>query len=105
MLLAGCGANEPQASADREVKLKAAANGGLRFEPAEVETTAGRVAIVMDNPSSVPHAIAVEGEVGETVGRGKASRVVADLAPGEYRLFCPVGSHEQAGMVAKLTVR
>jgi uncharacterized cupredoxin-like copper-binding protein len=28
-----------------------------------------------------------------------------DLDAGEYKFYCPVGNHEQAGMVGTLTVR
>jgi uncharacterized cupredoxin-like copper-binding protein len=28
-----------------------------------------------------------------------------NLEPGEYKFYCPVGNHEQAGMVGTLTVR
>jgi uncharacterized cupredoxin-like copper-binding protein len=31
--------------------------------------------------------------------------VEVDLKAGTYTLYCPVGTHEQAGMVAELTVR
>jgi hypothetical protein len=39
------------------------------------------------------------------VGKGGTSSVEADLEPGAYELFCPVGSHEQAGTTARLLVR
>lgn len=70
---------------------------------------AGRTAVEMANPSAIPHAIGIRGrgvdETGETVGKDGVSRVEAALEPGTYTLFCPVGGHEQAGMVARLTVR
>ena len=103
---AGCGADEPAA---RSVRLDAAADGSLRFERAEVDAAPGRVAIEMANPSEIPHAVGMRGagidESGETVGKGGTSRVEADVEPGRYVLFCPVGGHEQAGMTATLTVR
>ena len=62
----------------------------------------------MLNPSAIPHAIGIRGngvsETGETVGQNGTSRVQADLEPGTYELFCPVGSHEEAGMTATVNV-
>jgi plastocyanin len=103
---AGCGEEEPAA---RSLRVDAAADGSLRFQREAVETTAGRVAIEMANPSGIPHAIGIRGdgidETGETVGRGGTSRIEAEVEPGRYVLFCPVGGHEEAGMTATLTVR
>jgi uncharacterized cupredoxin-like copper-binding protein len=62
----------------------------------------------LDNPSSVPHAIEVEGkgveEEGETVEKGGVSKVSVDLKPGEYEYYCPVDGHRQAGMEGTLKV-
>ncbi len=102
---AGCGGADAPA---RSVRLDAARDGSLRFERTAARTTSGRVAIEMANPSEVPHAIGIRGkgvdETGETVGNGGTSRVEADLEPGTYELFCPVGGHEEAGMTATLVV-
>jgi len=91
------------------VRLDAAPDGSLRFERRSVSASAGRTSIEMANPSGIPHAIGIRGqgidERGETVGKDGASRVEADLEPGTYTLFCPVGGHEQAGMTARLAVR
>ncbi len=63
----------------------------------------------MANPSDIPLAIGIRGgeldETGETVGTGATSRVEAEVGPWRYVLFCPVGGHEEAGMVATLEVR
>ncbi len=106
LALAACGGSDGPRSA---VRLDAAGDGSLRFESRTLDARAGRASIDMGNPSDIPHAIGVRGkeieEVGETVGRDETSSVEADLEPGVYELFCPVGGHEQAGMTAKLTVR
>ena len=64
---------------------------------------------MLDNPSSVPHAIEVEGngveEEGETVTDGGVSKVSADLKAGTYEYYCPVGNHEAEGMKGTLTVK
>ncbi len=103
---AGCGGNAAPPSA---VRLDAAADGSLRFDRSALSVAAGSAAIEMGNPSDIPHAIGVRGGgldlVGATAGRDGLSRVEADLEPGVYELFCPVGGHERAGMTAKLMVR
>jgi uncharacterized cupredoxin-like copper-binding protein len=66
------------------------------------------VSIEMENPSSIPHAIAlrVDGKAttGPTVNQGETSEISVDLQAGEYEFFCPVGGHEQGGMKGTLTV-
>ena len=104
--LGACGAGEGPRST---LRVDAAGDGSLRFERSAVRAAEGRTRIEMHNPSNIPHAIAVRGEgieeTGETVGKGGTSSVEADLEPGAYELICPVGSHEQAGMTARLVVR
>ena len=62
----------------------------------------------MDNPSGVPHAVAIEGNGvdtdGKTVSNGGTSTVSADLKPGTYTFYCPVPGHKAAGMKGTLTV-
>ena len=69
---------------------------------------AGKVTVNFSNPSSVPHAVEIEGngveEETETVTGGDAPPITVDLKPGTYTFYCPVGGHEQAGMKGTLTV-
>jgi len=64
--------------------------------------------VTFDNPSSVPHAVEIEGngveEETETVTASEAPPIEVDLAPGTYTYYCPVGGHEAAGMKGTLTV-
>ena len=63
----------------------------------------------MANPSSIPHAVAVEGngvdKSGATVTKDGTSSVTADLKPGTYTFYCPVGNHAAQGMKGTLTVK
>jgi plastocyanin len=90
------------------LKLAADPGGALKFDKTKLTAKAGKVTIDLDNPSDVPHAIEVEGngveEEGEVVEKGGLSTVTADLEPGEYEFYCPVGNHEAAGMKGTLTV-
>lgn len=95
-------------SASKQLKLTADPGGALKFDKTTLETKPGKVTLVLDNPSSVPHAIEVEGEgleeEGKTVGKGGVSKVTVDLKAGEYEYYCPVGNHKDAGMEGSLTV-
>ena len=88
--------------------LSADPSGALKFDKTSLSAKPGKVTIVMDNPSDVPHAVEIEGEgveeEGETVGKGGVSKVSADLKAGEYEFYCPVGNHADAGMEGTLTV-
>ncbi len=96
------------ASASNQLKLTADPGGALKFDKTTLESKPGKVTVVLDNPSSVPHAIEVEGEgleeEGKTVGKGGVSKVTVDLKAGEYEYYCPVGNHQAAGMEGTLTV-
>jgi plastocyanin len=80
----------------------------LKFDKSSLTAKAGSVTITMDNPSSLPHAIAVEGngvdKDGETVQKGGKSTITVDLKPGKYEFYCPVDGHKAAGMEGTLTV-
>jgi plastocyanin len=122
LALAGCGGDdEPSGSGGgsgssgggsggggQQIALSAPEDGSLVFDPTELEAKAGTVTINFDNQSaSVPHAVEIEGngveEKSETV-TGAETSVTADLEPGEYKFYCPVGNHAQEGMEGVLTV-
>jgi plastocyanin len=88
--------------------LAADPGGALAFDKSSLRAKPGRVVITFANLSQVPHAVEVEGngveEETETITDG-AARLAGNLEPGEYKFYCPVGNHEQAGMVGTLTVR
>jgi plastocyanin len=92
-----------------ELTLAADPGGDLSYDKQELETPAGEVTITMDNPSSVPHNVSIEGsgvdEEGETVEQGGVSEVSAQLEAGEYTFYCSVAGHREGGMEGTLTVR
>ena len=91
-----------------KVKVTADPGGALKWDTTELSAKAGKVTITMDNPSSVPHAVEVEGngveEETKTLTDGSAS-VTVDLKAGKYEFYCPVDGHKQAGMEGTLTVQ
>ena len=90
------------------LKLTADPGGALKFDKTKLDAKAGKVTITMDNPSSVPHAVEVEGngveEESKTLTKGSA-KLTVDLKPGSYEFYCPVDGHRDAGMKGTLTVQ
>jgi plastocyanin len=91
------------------LRLSADPGGELRFDRQSLEARAGQITLVMDNPSSVPHNISIEGrgvdQEGDTVGEGGRSTVRAKLRPGDYNFYCSVPGHRQAGMQGRLILK
>jgi plastocyanin len=91
------------------LKIAADPSGALKFDKSSLTAKAGKVTIVMDNPSDVPHAVEIDGNgveaEGETVTKGGVSKASAEVKPGEYEFYCPVDGHKQAGMEGTLTVK
>lgn len=95
--------------ASSNLKLAADSSGQLKFDKTKLSAKAGSVTITMDNPSPVPHAVALEGsgvdKDGATVSTGGKSTVTVNLKPGTYQFYCPVDGHRAAGMEGTLTVK
>jgi plastocyanin len=86
------------------------ADGGLVYQPNGLTAKPGNVDITYDNPSQVPHSIAVATANGNVLGQvqpftnGKQSVDLSNLAPGKYVFYCTVPGHREAGMQGDLTV-
>jgi plastocyanin len=95
--------------AAQTLKLSADPGGALKFDKSLLTAKAGKVTIVMDNPSDLPHAVEIEGNgvevAGKTVGNGGVSKATADVKAGKYEYYCPVDGHKAAGMEGTLTVQ
>ena len=81
----------------------------LKFDKSTLSAKPGKVTIVMKNPSTLPHDVAIEGNgvdvKGKTVTQGGTSTATATLKAGTYTFYCSVDSHRQAGMEGTLTVK
>jgi plastocyanin len=119
LAVAGCGGDDdgddeaappppPAATGGTRLVNPADAGGDLAFEEDELTAPAGAVTLVMENPSSLEHNIAVKGdgldEKGPVVGEGGTSKVTVTLEEGEYTFYCSVPGHEAGGMEGTLTV-
>jgi plastocyanin len=95
--------------AAQTLKLTADPGGAFKFDKSTLTAKAGKATIVLDNPSSLPHAVEVEGqgieEETDTIGKGETAKVTVTLKPGEYEYYCPVDGHKAGGMEGTLTVQ
>ncbi len=102
------GKDAPAGKTAQSLQL-AADTTGLAFDTADLEAKPGLVRLTMQNPSEVPHNVALEGagvdEEGPVVQKDGASEVEAELKPGEYTFYCSVPGHREAGMEGTLTVK
>jgi uncharacterized cupredoxin-like copper-binding protein len=118
LAIAGCGgggtssaASAPQTGGGQVLRLSANPSGQLEFSPTSLSAKAGKVTLVMTNPSSSgeEHGIAVEGngvdQDGPVVAPGGTSTLTVTLKRGTYEFYCPFDHHAQDGMTGKLTVR
>jgi uncharacterized cupredoxin-like copper-binding protein len=126
VVLAGCGgSNSSQVSASppstsssstpsgsgERISLSANPSGKLEFSKMHLAARAGKVTLVMKNPSSsgLQHGIAIEGngvdKDGKVVSPGGSSTVSASLKKGKYEFYCPFEGHKAAGMTGTLTVQ
>jgi plastocyanin len=86
------------------------ADGSLVFQPNGLTAKPGNVDVTYDNPSQIPHSIAVATANGNVLGEvqpftnGKQSVDLTNLAPGKYTFYCTVPGHREAGMEGSLTV-
>jgi plastocyanin len=86
------------------------ADGALVFEPNGLDAEPGNLTISYENPSQVPHSIAVETSQGDLLGEtqpgiaGVQTLEIPDLSPGEYVFYCTVPGHREGGMEGDLTV-
>ncbi len=93
-----------------DLSVSSPADGSLVYQPNGLQAQPGNVAITYDNPSQVPHSIAVataNGNVLEQVQpftAGKQTVTLTNLAPGKYVFYCTVPGHREAGMQGDLTV-
>lgn len=104
------GATAPQGAQSTRLALRADEQGGLSFSRRALTASAGDVTISLDNPSgnSLPHAVEISGggveRASGTIEPGSTTKVTANLRPGTYTFYCPVGNHRQQGMEGTLTV-
>jgi plastocyanin len=98
------------AKASETLDVTSPVSGELKFDPSDLSAKAGTLEIDYDNPSTVPHSIALADESGaildeSQIGANETFTVTADVKPGTYVYYCTVPGHRESGMEGKLTVK
>jgi plastocyanin len=104
--LAALGAEEPKGDkATGKVEVR------LSEHVIEMPNTlpAGPTTFLIHNEGKKIHSFKVEGPgvdalLSEPVPPRASGQLQVTLQPGEYKVYCPIGSHEAKGMTMKLTV-
>jgi plastocyanin len=115
LVLGGCGGDEPVEIEGRTLRLRL---DEYRIMPQDVRVDAGRLRIVATNIGRLTHNVKIvrqdeddlEAPVDEIVGTrstqpGESTSVTLEnLRPGEYRLACTIGNHDDLGQYGTLVV-
>jgi uncharacterized cupredoxin-like copper-binding protein len=102
------GTAAPAGEADSTLTVTADPGGALKWTEDTLSARAGTIRFVLENPSTLPHALEIEGngveEETETINQDGKAELTVDLEPGEYEYYCPVPGHQEGGMTGTLTV-
>jgi plastocyanin len=103
------GAGKPIAEQNGTLQIDADPTGQLAYVSNKATGQPGPVTFKMQNKSSVPHDLVVEGPgvQGKTPIQqgGGTGEFKASLKAGSYTYYCSVDGHRAAGMQGKITVR
>ena len=107
---------EPPDSPNEELPPESIAKEGIvqvalkdfKLEPDQLTVKAGQITFVLTNEGRFTLDFRVEGqgvdEKAPKVPVGREFRWELTLAPGEYRISCPISNHDERGMVGTLVV-
>jgi plastocyanin len=106
----GAGAEGKSTGTAAAVAFEADPEGGLSYTSDTATAKAGKVTVDFTNPQPVTHDVAIEDSSGATVGKTEliaegSNSAVVPLKPGEYKFYCSVPGHREAGMEGTLTVK
>jgi plastocyanin len=82
----------------------------FKFDPSDPTVAPGEVTFDVTNDGKTLHNLEVEGPSGEAelpedLQPGDSGSFAVDLSEsGTYKFYCPVGNHEELGMVGEVTV-
>lgn len=108
-LLAACGGGDanndaasPSGNADIVVEAR-----NLDFDANSYSAKQGKVAIEYLQKNSLPHTLVIEGKSNFklSVNGQKTDKGEILLEAGDYKLFCDIPGHRDAGMEATLTIK
>jgi plastocyanin len=107
-MLPACGGDPaPVRAADGRV---AVTQVDYRFRPQALEARRGRLVLTVVNRARLPHTLRLVRGGREvlripSVAPGARATVARRLRPGDYRMLCAIGNHEELGMWGTLVVR
>jgi plastocyanin len=108
-LLAGCGGEEAPQGGRPAVATLGVTESEYAIEPRDGHVPKGGVVeFRVANEGKIEHSLEIEGPEGEfeaeSIAPGGSAVLKADLEPGRYKWYCPIGDHESRGMVGSVTV-
>jgi len=121
----GCGGSDDDEDSSGNAATPAATTGGgggaggavdltatdFKFDPSEPTVKSGEVSFTLKNDGQTEHSLEIEDVNGEDVeiegdvSPGSSGTLTANLAPGSYEFYCPVGNHKEMGMTGEITVK
>jgi len=121
----GCGGSDDDEDSSSNAATPAATTGGgggaggavdltatdFKFDPSEPTVKSGEVSFTLKNDGQTEHSLEIEDVNGEDVeiegdvSPGSSGTLTANLAPGSYEFYCPVGNHKEMGMTGEITVK
>jgi len=121
----GCGGSDDDEDSSSNAATPAATSGGgggaggavdltatdFKFDPSEPAVKSGEVSFTLKNDGQTEHSLEIEDVDGEDVeiegdvSPGSSGTLTANLAPGSYEFYCPVGNHKEMGMTGEITVK
>jgi len=100
------GGGAPAKAQNGTLSIPADPNGQLACQTKQATAPPGKLTVQMQNKSSTPHDIVIDGKgKGEVVQGGGTSKFTATFPAGKFTYYCSVPGHRQAGMQGTLTVK
>lgn len=104
----GGGDADSAAGGGDQLALAADPSGALAYDTSELTASAGEVTVDFTNDSETGHNVVFERDgqqvAGTEVITASSATVSFNAEPGEYRFYCSVPGHAEAGMEGTLTV-
>jgi len=103
--LVGCGGSDDVAGGcSPGPTVEVGGTDALKFDADSYDSTKGCVEFVFVNEGSTPHTLLIKNVKDFKLSIGNEDKGAVDLEPGAYTMFCDIAGHEEAGMIAELTV-
>lgn len=108
--LAACSSTPAESPESTDAETLSVTVMDFMLEPEALEATGPTVTFEATNDGPTPHNFTIRDADGKVVAAtadlsaGESETISAELAPGEYTIFCSLAGHESLGMSGALTV-